>query len=315
MERVSAQPYASADLEGSVALLRAWRVACAPDHELTTGRLRLLLISRLWEPERNARLWRDEETGELRGFVALLQRWQRTPHLGLLHIVHPDAPEPLRDELFAWAAQRAGDIATELGQPVSLGDSVREDDAAYAAFLEVQGFARQDGAHNVLMRCSLERLLPDVVLPQGYTVREVAGEGEIEAYTDLYNSVSSPMSAEQRHMLMRYPSYDPRLHLVAVAPDGRPAAFCEGSADADEWALSGLRGGWVEHVGTHPDYQGRGLGRAVTLACLHRLQALGATQATLVTRSDNAIAQHIYRSLGFTIFAREWPYTRMIPLP
>lgn len=58
--------------------------------------------------------------------------------------------------------------------------------------------------------------------------------------------------------------------------------------------------GEVYVVGVHPDQQGRGLGRAITVAGLRWLRAQGLPQAMLYVEADNDPAQAVYRSLGFT---------------
>ncbi len=52
-------------------------------------------------------------------------------------------------------------------------------------------------------------------------------------------------------------------------------------------------------VGVDPDHQGRGLGRTLTLAGLHRLRAQGLPQAMLYVEGDNHAARATYRRLGF----------------
>jgi mycothiol synthase len=105
--------------------------------------------------------------------------------------------------------------------------------------------------------------------------------------------------------LLEKRDYDPALNLVVVAPDGALVAFCECSISA---APGGPRTGWLDHLGTHPAYQQRGLGRAVTLAALHRIQAAGVARAMLVTAGPNSAAQHLYTTLGFTPGERERCY-------
>jgi mycothiol synthase len=58
--------------------------------------------------------------------------------------------------------------------------------------------------------------------------------------------------------------------------------------------------GEVYVVGVDPAAQGRGLGRAVTLAGLHRLRALALPQAMLYVEGDNEPAKATYRRLGFS---------------
>lgn len=72
-------------------------------------------------------------------------------------------------------------------------------------------------------------------------------------------------------------------HLVGVAwhellPDGR---------------------GRIEPIGIAPDYQGRGYGRRLLVAALHRLRGRGAGILEIGLWRDNTVAMHLYTSLGF----------------
>jgi ribosomal protein S18 acetylase RimI-like enzyme len=102
---------------------------------------------------------------------------------------------------------------------------------------------------------------------------------------------------------------------VAEAPDGGIAAFCQASYNAEEWVRAAEQVGWIEHVGTHPDFARRGLGRALTCEALRRLRAAGAQSALLVTRDDNATAQRVYAALGFDERARSLPGVLRLPPP
>ncbi|WP_018134594.1 mycothiol synthase [Acaricomes phytoseiuli] len=57
--------------------------------------------------------------------------------------------------------------------------------------------------------------------------------------------------------------------------------------------------GEVYVVGISPEAQGRGLGKALTLAGMQHLRARGLDQATLYVDGDNPAALGLYRSLGF----------------
>ncbi len=57
--------------------------------------------------------------------------------------------------------------------------------------------------------------------------------------------------------------------------------------------------GEVYVVGVDPAHQGRGLGRSLTLAGLHRLQRAGLHQAMLYVEADNLPARSVYARLGF----------------
>ena len=53
-------------------------------------------------------------------------------------------------------------------------------------------------------------------------------------------------------------------------------------------------------MGVRPDQQGRGLGRALTVAGLRYLRDAGLGTAMLYVESDNEAAMAVYRGLGFT---------------
>ena len=57
--------------------------------------------------------------------------------------------------------------------------------------------------------------------------------------------------------------------------------------------------GEVYVVGVDPAAQGRGLGRALTLAGLHHLAGLGLAEVLLYVESDNRAATSTYKGLGF----------------
>ncbi len=60
----------------------------------------------------------------------------------------------------------------------------------------------------------------------------------------------------------------------------------------------------VRRVAVAAHAQGRGVGRALTLALIASARAAGIEVLTLDARGDNAGALHLYRSLGFTEYGR-----------
>jgi mycothiol synthase len=89
------------------------------------------------------------------------------------------------------------------------------------------------------------------------------------------------------------PWFDPAGLLVAVDDDGRLVGF--------HWTKRHSRDvGEVYVVGVSPEAQGRGLGKALTLAGLHHLDAKRVEEVILYVESDNAAAIALYSGLGFT---------------
>jgi ribosomal protein S18 acetylase RimI-like enzyme len=63
--------------------------------------------------------------------------------------------------------------------------------------------------------------------------------------------------------------------------------------------LQGKRGYMIANVATHPEYRGRGIARALTLAALDYARSHNAVSAWLQVRDDNPSAIHIYKTSGF----------------
>ncbi|MFC4858829.1 mycothiol synthase [Actinophytocola glycyrrhizae] len=97
--------------------------------------------------------------------------------------------------------------------------------------------------------------------------------------------------------------FDPAGFFLAVDENGEVVGF--------HWTKVHPDGtGEVYVVGIHPDAQGGGLGRALTLAGLHHLRARGVPEIILYVESDNAPALAVYRRLGFTLRYTNVAYQR-----
>lgn len=94
--------------------------------------------------------------------------------------------------------------------------------------------------------------------------------------------------------------YRPELDLVVVAPVANPAAFALGWHDPRSESML------FEPVGTSPEHERRGLSQAVCLAAMTKARDLGATQAVVGPRGDDAYPapRRLYHSLGFATLAR-----------
>jgi ribosomal protein S18 acetylase RimI-like enzyme len=153
--------------------------------------------------------------------------------------------------------------------------------------------------------------IPDAAPAAGYTVRPLGDEEEHPARSWLSWKAFHPDEPDDKYEgwgwyrnVQRAPLYRRDLDLVAVAPDGALAAFCT------VWFDDVTRTGTFEPVGTHPDHQRRGLGKAVMAEGLRRLRHLGATLATVGSYDEPA--HRLYASMGFTEYdlseawIREW---------
>jgi ribosomal protein S18 acetylase RimI-like enzyme len=135
----------------------------------------------------------------------------------------------------------------------------------------------------------LHRPIPEPQLPAGYRLRQLAGEGEVEDWVALHRAAfgTENMTPAFKRAMMALPDYDPRLDLVAVAPNGQLAAYVNASIDREANALAGLKTGFTDPVATHPNHQRRGLARALLLAQMAALKARGMDTARLATENEN----------------------------
>ena len=248
-----------------------------------------MFYSSLFDPTQNVRLW-EAENGELVGFG-----WLYPPNGADLHPRDP----ALLPEMIAWVESQVTEDDFYLATL----------DANYAenTLLESLGFQREDpyGYH---LRRPLTGELPSPLLPAGFTVRPLAGDHEIGERALLHQRAfgTEYVTIDGYRNVTRAPLYQPDLDLVVAAPDGRLVAFCLG------WLDEVNRVGLIEPVGTLPDFQRKGLARAVMCEGLRQMQVRGMEAAIIATAAENEASKALYASLGFTEASREQIYTRSL---
>lgn len=250
----------------------------------------------LEQVQKNTRLWHDGE-GRLIGF-ALVDHYHN-----LLFEFEPQHLTPeIESEIIAWGSACIQRAMQAQGETLTLDASCHADDAARLAFLERCGFVQQE-ERSLHMVCPLDQPLPAPQIPEGFTVRHVTGEEEVEALVALHRAAfgTENMTVEERLAMMHAPEYDAALDLVAVSADGRLAAYCMCSISEEENARTGRNESYTDPVATHPDFQRRGLARALLLTGLHALQQRGVENAVLGTSSENAAMQRTAEAVGFRV--------------
>ena len=178
---------------------------------------------------------------------------------------------------------------------------VNEDDDAMKQVFTERGYIRSKFSAEHMRRRFFSKPIPDSTPQGGYIVRALGDESELPARSWLSWKAFHPNEPDEKYEgwewyrnVQRVPIYRRDLDLVAVAPDGELAAFCT------VWFDDITRTAVFEPVGTHPNHQKRGLGKAVMAEGLRRAERLGATLATV---SSYSIAAHaLYESMGFTEF-------------
>jgi predicted N-acetyltransferase YhbS len=134
--------------------------------------------------------------------------------------------------------------------------------------------------------------LPEQNLPEGYVIRSMAQENNIELRREVFGRAFNHLdpsewpSAFSYEELQRAPDYRKDRDLYVVGPDGKYVSCCI------VWYDEQNRLGILEPVGTHPDFRGRGLGREVVLEGIRRAAALGAEKVCVGS------GQRFYEAIG-----------------
>ncbi len=242
-------------------------------------------------------LWEDGD-GNALGWVLF------TPDEGFFDLfVHPTLlGTPQAEQMHRWAEERIAEKVKARGGKAIRVMWIFETDAARRQLLEERGFslARPDShlGQMLYFRRSLAEPIATPTLPDGFVVRSTAGEQEVEARAAAqYGAFQSKWQWDRYvarfRRFMQSPVYDPERDVAAVAPDGRFAAFCI------FWLDPVNKVGLFEPVGAHPDFQKKGLGKAVLLEGLRRMKTGGMETAIVCAEADNEAAVRLYESVGF----------------
>jgi mycothiol synthase len=247
----------------------------------------------------NIAIW--ERDGEMLGWAAL-----QTPFWTIDLVVHPDAPPTLYRDMLTWVDARAQGIAdTPQGRPCWFVNPFAEQ-TEIMADLSAQGFADVGDwpvdawTKVLLMRPCSEPVTPAIKLPDGFVIRPLAGEADVDGYVAAHRAAfdSTSMTREWRARTLQQPDYVPALDLVAVAPSGEIAAFCIGWFSED---IGGEPVGQIEPLGVAPAYQGIGLGRNILAEQLRRQAAHGAARVWVETDNYREAAVGLYGSAGLRV--------------
>lgn len=219
-----------------------------------------------------------------------------------LLLEYREANPDIQAELVHWGVECVTRKSHGAEEALTLDAICREEDTNRITLLERHGFLRQP-IRSLRLARSLREPIPLPAVPTAFEIRPMRGREEVEAWVELHRAAfgTQHMTVEERFAMMTGPGYDPQLDLVVVAPDGRLAAYCMCQVSRDENARTGRNEGHVDHVATHPDYQRRGLAKALILAGLRLLQERGVETAIMGTSSENEKMQRVAMAVGFRI--------------
>ncbi len=237
----------------------------------------------LWDDPKNSR--------RLLGWALISPDW-----VGIDVYIQPELQGSQNvTDMYIWTENKAMQIARQNGKPTIYDLWVFHNDDNLEAHFGQRGYRLRRGL--VHLTRSLDEAIPCQQLPEGFQVRSSKGEAEVVARAKAqYGAFGSKATFEQYVArftnFMRSPVYDRELDIVAVAADGQIGAFCI------VWTDPVNQVGLFEPMGTHPDFQRKGLGRAVMLEGLLRLKRHGMKSAIVSTFEDNPPAIKLYEISG-----------------
>ncbi len=221
----------------------------------------------------------------------------RSSSWGLL--VHPHQRNAILEAaLVAWAEGHLRQLLTASGSAKAwITSEALSCDTPRRDILASRGYIADPEPDFFVTTRSLQGDIPVSVLPDGFSIRAVAGEHEADAVQAAHASAFGRAWQPGEYLqVMRSASFQSARELVVVAPDGRLAAFLV------YWIDPISKSGLFEPVGCHPEFQRRGLTRALLYEGLRRMAAQGMTMALVVHEApdDNPASTALYRSVGFT---------------
>ena len=249
-------------------------------------------------------LW--ECDGQTVGWTLLDPDW-RSFDVYLLPELHD---LPIEEHILDWSIDQLAQMVRQKGDWEIQTIWVADHDTRRIHQLERRGFERSDYAMWYLERL-LEEALPEPILPNGYSLHQVSQQADIKPRAAAaYRAFASRKPFEE--YWPRYqrftdsPVYLSSMDLVTVAPEGDFSSFCI------VWPDPVNHVGLFEPVGTHPDFQSRGLGRAVVTEGLRQLQHWGMQRAAVCVEADNLTAQRLYEAVGFQKQFQLYTYVKSI---
>jgi len=300
------RPYAGdADLQPVCDMINECSAVDNMDETFSPADVRMYINVPDRDATRDVRLW-ESEGGEVAAFAMLWIPASEEVAGGYLYWkVHPNARgEGIARYVIAWAERRMREVGAERGQGYDLRSGTRDDNAYARQALEEHGF--QVVRYFFYMLRPLDAEITEPVLPEGYTLRHVESEADVEEWVRVHNESFvdhwdfHPMTVENRMHWRTDHAYRPELDLVAVAPDGTFAAFCSCLINEENNARNNRNEGLVDLLGTRRGHRKIGLGRAMLLAGLRALKSADMERARIGVDAENPTgALGLYESVGF----------------
>ena len=216
--------------------------------------------------------------------------------------------DELETEIIEWGVLCRKRRIVEISAEHTLDCTCNADNYRRISTLEKHGFILEP-VRSLQYSRPLNKQIAELPLPAGFSIRCVKGRDEAGQLVALHRAAfgTNNMTLEYRLAMMSTPQYIQEMDLVAVAPNNELAAFCVCGFDDPEKKI-----GTTDPIGTHPSYQGIGLGKAITSAGLIALKNAGANTVRLGTSSENIAMQRLAIALGFVSISEKLWFSKAV---
>lgn len=247
------------------------------------------------DPRRDFGLWENTAGQSMAGaLVAVRTGW-------FVFALADDVTLDEGRQVLYWALTRIEEHSHQKQEPTTATTPCTETDTLKRSLLTQAGFSPKTPMQ-YSMRLPLEQNVEDVYLPESYQLRLLDPISDFHTYQDFaLATFGYQVDAARWGSMISSWNVNLVIHTETCGKEILVAA-CRGIIRDEENEL-GARNGLIADLGTRPEYQRQGLGRAVLQGCLGQLWQRGVTEIRLDT--DNPGAKALYEASGFTI-AHQW---------
>lgn len=252
-------------------------------------------------PQEMLHYWTDD-ADHIIAFVNLYPQWESFD----LQLAPKLLCTDLHAALFAWCEQATLHFARRIGKKTdALVVEAFDCDQGYKDFLEARGYVYDK--HSFTMTRHDYDHLPLASLPPGFRFHD-ASAADVEKLADVHNhSFTNKWTPESYGRVFRAPHME--YEIAVAAPDHRFAAF------TNVWVDEVNRSLLFEPVGTHSDFRRRGIGKALMVYVLKRMQSEHDIKCAYVCHEPpqaNPAAAALYAAVGFRKLHEIYEYAKPI---
>jgi mycothiol synthase len=240
------------------------------------------------QPQDILHYWLDDDD-KIIGFVQLYPFWDNFE----LYVAPELRYTDFHIEAFQWAEENLIAYANRIEKP--LKEIVVETfgcNPQHEEFVMAHGYIHDK--HAITYTEHDYQNIPEASLPEGFRFHDATVD-DFENLADVHNhSFTNKWTADIYGKVFTAPHQE--YEIVVVAPDGRFAAFTQVWVDDINKTIL------FEPMGTHEEFRRQGIGKALMIYVLKRMQAEHGTQRAIVcheTPDKNPASGALYKSVGF----------------